>query len=183
MSEYPEDLKSKVYLMRHFEAYMLDRLFGEHEYTWDDLDRTTDMAFVQKYLRMKHVIVFKLSHDVIQVYTLHSLVPLRSNSLLFFVCFQFNFYDHTKVILSSSGLHITYIDKHHIRTSYALSTIMEESVNPTPDLPEDQRRIHGKLVSKLQYCKDVLQSIITHNRSKATAPGEDDVKEAPATRA
>jgi cell cycle serine/threonine-protein kinase CDC5/MSD2 len=45
----------------------MDRLYGEYEYTFQDVQRTRGMHFVQKYLRMKHVIVFKLSHDVLQV--------------------------------------------------------------------------------------------------------------------
>ncbi len=46
---------------------MLDKLCAEHNYTWEDTKRTSDLVFVHKYLRMKHVIVFKLSHDVLQV--------------------------------------------------------------------------------------------------------------------
>jgi len=64
---YPEDLKSKVYLLKHFEKYIMDRLYGEYEYTFEDTGREKGMEWVQKYLRMKHVIVFKLSHDVLQV--------------------------------------------------------------------------------------------------------------------
>lgn len=64
---YPEDLKSKVYLLKHFERYIMDRLYGEYEYTFEDVGRAKGMEWVQKYLRMKHVIVFKLSHDVLQV--------------------------------------------------------------------------------------------------------------------
>ncbi len=45
----------------------MDRLFGEYDYTWDDVERSRGMDWVQKYLRMKNVIVFKLSHDVLQV--------------------------------------------------------------------------------------------------------------------
>jgi hypothetical protein len=45
----------------------MDRLYGEYEYTFEDQGRTKGMEWVQKYLRMKHVIVFKLSHDVLQV--------------------------------------------------------------------------------------------------------------------
>ena len=65
-SEYPEDLKSKVYLLKHFEKYIMERLYGEYEYTFVDTERKKGMDWVQKYLRMKHVIVFKLSHDVLQ---------------------------------------------------------------------------------------------------------------------
>ena len=32
-----------------------------------DLQRIKGLQFVQKNLRMKHVIIFKLSHDVLQV--------------------------------------------------------------------------------------------------------------------
>ena len=45
----------------------MDRLYGDYEYTFEDRERFKGMDFVQKYLRMKHVIVFKMSHDVLQV--------------------------------------------------------------------------------------------------------------------
>ena len=67
VADYPEELKSKVYLLKHFESYIMGKLYGDYEYTFTDLQRTKCMHFVQKYLRMKHVIVFKLSHDVLQV--------------------------------------------------------------------------------------------------------------------
>jgi hypothetical protein len=47
----------------------MDRLYGEYDYTFEDVERTKGMEWVQKYLRMKHVIVFKMSHDVLQVRT------------------------------------------------------------------------------------------------------------------
>lgn len=67
VTEFPEELKSKVYLLKHFEGYIMEKLYGEYEYTFQDRDRAKGMDFVQKYLRMKHVIVFKMSHDVLQV--------------------------------------------------------------------------------------------------------------------
>lgn len=67
MRDHPEELKSKVYLLRHFEKYMMERLYGDPEYAFEDLERTKGLDFVQKYLRMKHVIVFKMSHDILQV--------------------------------------------------------------------------------------------------------------------
>ena len=67
VSEYPEDLKSKVYLLKHFEKYMLTKLYGEYDYTFVDRDRTHGMDFVQKYFRTKHVMLFQLSHEVLQV--------------------------------------------------------------------------------------------------------------------
>ena len=67
MTEFPDDLKSKVYLLKHFEQYIMEKLYGDYDYTYQDRDRTKGMDFVQKYLRMKHVIVFKLTNDVLQV--------------------------------------------------------------------------------------------------------------------
>lgn len=67
VAEYPEELKRKVYLLKHFEQYIMGRLYGAYEWTFDDFERTKGMEFVQKYLRMKAVIIFKMSHDVLQV--------------------------------------------------------------------------------------------------------------------
>ena len=67
VGDYPVELKSKVFLLKHFEKYIMENLYGEYSYAYTDLNRTKGLDFVQKYLRMKHVIVFKMSHDVIQV--------------------------------------------------------------------------------------------------------------------
>ena len=45
----------------------MDKLYGEHDFQYKDTDRKMGMNWVQKFLRMKHVIVFKISHDVLQV--------------------------------------------------------------------------------------------------------------------
>ncbi|KAF9225661.1 Pkinase-domain-containing protein [Gyrodon lividus] len=136
VSEFPEDLKNKVYLLKHFERYIMDRLYGDYEYTFENLDRTKGLDFVQKYLRMKHVIVFKMSHDVL----------------------QFNFYDHSKVILSSHGLLVTHIDKNYKLTRYTLSEIMVQALQP-PVADAEQAKFNQRLADKLKYCKEVLTSI------------------------
>ncbi|GJJ15054.1 hypothetical protein Clacol_009329 [Clathrus columnatus] len=135
-TDYPDDLKSKVYLMKHFERYMMDRLYGDYDYTFQDLKRTKGMDFVQKYLRMKHVIVFKMSHDVL----------------------QFNFYDHTKVIISSNGLLITHIDKNYNLSKWPLSELMTRALLP-PHSDPVKAKLHQRLLDKLLYCKEVLTSI------------------------
>lgn len=56
-----------MYLLNHFESYIMNRLYGDYDYTYEDYLKSTGMDFVQKYLRMKHVVVFMLSSDVIQV--------------------------------------------------------------------------------------------------------------------
>ena len=63
----PEELAEKMYLLNHFESYIMNRLYGDYDYTYEDYLKSTGMDFVQKYLRMKHVVVFMLSSDVIQV--------------------------------------------------------------------------------------------------------------------
>jgi polo-like kinase 1 len=64
---YPADLKTRVYLLHQFEKYMLDRLVGNHQYTYVDEDKTRGMVYIEKYLRMKHVILFRLSNGLLQV--------------------------------------------------------------------------------------------------------------------
>ncbi|KIY53253.1 Pkinase-domain-containing protein [Fistulina hepatica ATCC 64428] len=136
-----ENLKSKVYLLKHFERYIMDRLYGEYDYTFEDVTRERGMEWVQKYLRMKHVIVFKLSHDVI----------------------QFNFYDHSKLVLSSHGLMVTHIDKNYRMSKMTLREIM------TLALDSDVDKTTQRLVDKLKYCKEVLTSI--QSASVTGSPG------------
>ena len=38
VEEYPDELKSKVYLLKHFEKYIMERLYGEYEYVASFLD-------------------------------------------------------------------------------------------------------------------------------------------------
>ncbi|TFK38297.1 hypothetical protein BDQ12DRAFT_684301 [Crucibulum laeve] len=140
---YPDELKSKVYLLKHFERYIMDRLYGEYDYTFEDVDRQKGMEWVQQYLRMKHVIVFKLSHDVL----------------------QFNFYDHSKLILSSHGLLVTHIDKHYKMTRWSLSDIMAQSLSLNSNVDPDHLKFIQRLVDKLKYCKEVLISIRTARAS------------------
>ncbi|KAF8649339.1 hypothetical protein AX16_005874 [Volvariella volvacea WC 439] len=152
VENYPEDLKSKVYLLKHFEKYIMERLYSQYEYTFEDTGRTKGMEWVQKYLRMKHVIVFKLSHDVL----------------------QFNFYDHTKLILSSHGLLITYIDKSYKMTRWTLSQVMAFSLKPQSVIDAmnpDEVKFLQKLTDKLKYCKEVLLSIKSASANTGTVGG------------
>lgn len=67
IDEYPLELKNKVFLLRHFEGYILERLLGQHDWRYTDLELTKGMVYITKYLRMKHVILFRLSNDILQV--------------------------------------------------------------------------------------------------------------------
>jgi polo-like kinase 1 len=131
---YPRDLSNKVYLLRHFESYMLDRLFGDQPYTYEDKALTKGMVFVTRYLRMKHVIVFRS-------------VP---KTLLIYRSCQFNFYDHVKLILSQGGLIVSVIDKHHMLRTWSL----EELLQPvSEDIPSKERRRMEGVMHKVQYAK------------------------------
>ena len=69
----PEELAEKMYLLNHFESYIMNRLYGDYDYTYEDYRKSTGMDFVQKYLRMKHVVVFMMSSDVIQVCSIRAI--------------------------------------------------------------------------------------------------------------
>ena len=58
---------------------MMDRLYGEYDYVFQDLERRKGMDYVVTSLRMKQVIVFKLSHEAIQVRLLSMLYRNRFN--------------------------------------------------------------------------------------------------------
>jgi len=85
-------------------------------------------------------------------------------------CVQFNFYDHSKVILSSQGLLVTHIDKNYTMTRWTLSQIMELSLLPPVSDPE-QAKNNQRLVDKLKYCKEVLLSIRNASANQADAGG------------
>jgi len=147
VDDFPKDIENKVYLLKHFERYILERLYGDYDYAFEDLERTKGMHFVQKYLRMKHVIVFKMSHNVL----------------------QFNFYDHSKVILSSDGLLITHIDKNYKMTRWALSDVIARSLSPSEDAADAKQ--NQKLCDKLWYCREVLESIRLNGTSSTATSG------------
>ena len=153
----------------------MDRLYGEYDYTYEDLGREKGMEWVQKYLRMKHVIVFKLSHDVLQVKQLFFSFSrfFYQADFLFLFLFQFNFYDHSKLILSSHGLLVTHIDKHYKMTRWTLSDIMAQSLAaPSPRADPEQVKFIQRLVDKLKYCKEVLVSIRTASATGSAVPEE-----------
>ncbi|KAJ6629189.1 kinase-like domain-containing protein [Mycena sp. CBHHK59/15] len=139
VTTFPPALKSKVYLLKHFERYIMDRLYGEYPYTYEDMERKKGMDWVVKYLRMKHVIVFLMSHGVL----------------------QFNFYDHSKIILSSNGLLITHIDKNYTMTKWTLRQVMKLALTGQAEMDKEEAKFITKLVDKLKYCKEVLTSIKT----------------------
>jgi hypothetical protein len=89
------------------------------------------MHFVRKYLRMKHIIVFQVSHNVILL----------------------NFYDYSKIILSAQGLAIAHIDKSYVLMRWILSQVM--MMTPTPS-----RRLRTQSKSSWHECCWIGSSIV-----------------------
>ncbi|CAK9787068.1 unnamed protein product [Cutaneotrichosporon oleaginosum] len=131
----PDSLANKLYLLRKFEGYMLSRLCGNYEYTWEDVGRTRDLVYVEKYLRTKNVILFRLSNGIL----------------------QFNFYDHTKVILAADGLFVTIIDKHYAMHRWPLADMLRPQ-----GATERERAKHERFISKLEYARSVLTRMRAH---------------------
>lgn len=87
MTKVPDDehFQERLYLLSHFEQYMMNKLNGMTEYNYQDKELRTGMVFLTKYWRMKHVIAFRLSNETFQVSFLHIFAiyaadPLRSST-------------------------------------------------------------------------------------------------------
>ena len=83
---------------------------------------------------------------------------------------QFNFYDHSKIILSAQGLAIAHIDKNYVLTRWTLSQVMAQALLPPSSDPE-QAKLAQRLLDKLKYCKEVLLSIRSASASASENGG------------
>jgi polo-like kinase 1 len=141
--EYPEELRKKVTLLRHFKNYMLtDSLEKKDGATMGEsglppvrpgtsaVPRDTAQGqqqtqlYVKKWMRNKHAILFQLCNKIVQVV----------------------FFDGTELVLSSKAHMVTYIDKKRQRSTYPLSSALDV---PCPEL--------GK---RLRYTKDILVNLL-----------------------
>ncbi|THV04760.1 Pkinase-domain-containing protein [Dendrothele bispora CBS 962.96] len=146
VDEAPEDIMKKVRVLKHTKGYIMEHLYNHFDYCFEG-KRTKGMICVQKYLRLKQVLVFQLSHNVA----------------------QFNFLDHTKLVLSSDGLAVVYIDKTNTLTRWTLVELMKSSLEIArgdSTLSPDEVKFNQKLMDKLRYCKEVLLSIDKASRQK-----------------
>ncbi|GAA5917430.1 hypothetical protein JCM5296_001622 [Sporobolomyces johnsonii] len=145
VSAVPAELERKAYLVRYFEDYMAKTLRRDVAWTFEDVGRAKNMDFLLKYYRMKNAIVFKMSNDVL----------------------QFNFYDHTKLIISSSGRTLTFIDPSFVLTTHSLSSLFADAAalgHYSTSAPVDERQRkqleHARfLLRKVEYCRDVLRTL------------------------
>jgi len=137
--DYPEDLKKKVTLLRHFKGYMiadsLDRRDGAStgESSMPLSQPRAQVSYepgqapyVRKWIRNRHAIMFQLSNKIVQVV----------------------FFDRTEAIVSSRSHMVTYFDKRGQVSSCQLSTALDV---PSPN-PE--------LAKRLRYTKDILVNLL-----------------------
>ncbi|GAA6007712.1 hypothetical protein JCM10207_004850 [Rhodosporidiobolus poonsookiae] len=154
-----DDLERKAYLLRYFEDYMAKTLRRDLPWQWEDRGRTRNMDFLVKYYRMKNAIVFKLSNDVL----------------------QFNFYDHTKLVISLSGLSLTFISPSFELTTFSLPALFAYAssaglysrarsarTEEDPELAEAER-----MVGRVEYARDVLKQLGERRREKEALRAEE----------
>jgi len=135
--DYPEDLKKKVTLLRHFKNYMLTDVLDKKdgatvgESTLPPANHKTPVAYepgqspyVKKWTRNKHAIMFQLSNKIVQVV----------------------FFDKTEAVLSSRSHTVTYVDKRGQVCSYPLVNVL--------DVPS------AELAKRLRYTKDILVNLM-----------------------
>jgi hypothetical protein len=101
---YPESLKKKVTLLKHFRNYLL-----EQQKKADEDDSVVpssvnavahdSLVYVKKWVRTKHAILFRLSDQTIQIV----------------------FYDQTEILLTPDDRFITYVDKNRNRLTYTFT--------------------------------------------------------------
>jgi len=145
--DYPEDLKKKVTLLRHFKNYMLTDVLEKKDGATageSSLQPTAPLRkvsyeageapFVKKWTKNKHAIMFQLSNKVVQVV----------------------FFDKTEAVLSSKSHTVTYVDKKGQVQSYPLSNAL--------DVPSQE------LAKRLRYTKDILVNLLG-TRTPADIPG------------
>ncbi len=146
MTEYPKDLQKKVTLLQHFKNYLegensgnsttppakpeTPKEGGEAKEEKEKENSEKPFTYVKKWMRTRHAIMFRLSNKIVQV------------------CFQ----DHTEIILSSESRIVTYVNKKSERSTYPLSTALENS--------------NYEMTKRLKYTKDILTHMLNMNQQR-----------------
>jgi polo-like kinase 1 len=137
LDDYPEDLKKKVTLLRHFKNYLAsDTVEKKDGATVGESGLPSEQrqpppaggppaaAYVKKWTRNKHAILFQLSNKIVQVM----------------------FFDKTEAVLSSKSQIVTYVDKKGQVCEYPLSSAL--------DVP------NAELSKRLRYTRDILVNLL-----------------------
>ena len=149
LDNYPKDLQKKDTLLQHFKNYLEGDNNANNKN--DDKDKEKDkeeiksenkkdedkeigekpFTYVKKWMRTRHAIMFRLSNKIVQV------------------CFQ----DHTEIILSSESRIVTYVNKKAERSTYPLSSALENS--------------NYEMTKRLKYTKDILTHMLNMNMQRS----------------
>ncbi|KAK9453786.1 kinase-like domain-containing protein [Dipodascopsis uninucleata] len=110
VDSYPMELSKKLYLVRHFRAYMIEHLYLGESNNAPPIDSSSyvsskNMPYMTDYLRTKQAIMFRMSNGDI----------------------QFNFVDHYKIVLSARTHAIKYIDKTRKERNVSLAEYIAHS--------------------------------------------------------
>eukprot|EP00747_Dinoflagellata_sp_TGD_P165947 gnl/TRDRNA2_/TRDRNA2_188009_c0_seq1.p1 gnl/TRDRNA2_/TRDRNA2_188009_c0~~gnl/TRDRNA2_/TRDRNA2_188009_c0_seq1.p1 ORF type:complete len:991 (+),score=135.87 gnl/TRDRNA2_/TRDRNA2_188009_c0_seq1:67-3039(+) len=155
---YPDEMRKKVTLLRHFKNYMTTDVLEQTEgVTVGDSSlpapssskgcqnlmmengqaqsRDVQAPYVKKWTRNRHAIMFQLSNKIVQVI----------------------FFDKTEAVLSSRSHMVTYVDKRGQVASYPLSSVLDA---PSPELAK-----------RLRYTKDILVNLLGPRNVDLPVPG------------
>jgi polo-like kinase 1 len=105
VSQYPSALQKKVMLLQHFKGYLEGELSKNENSKIPIKVATESSAYVKKWMKTKHAILFRLSNKVVQV----------------------NFLDLTQIILFSEHKTIAYTNKKNERTVLPLSVALQSN--------------------------------------------------------
>lgn len=113
LDDYPDDLKKKVTLLKHFRNYLIQQQISDGEESIGVVDTSfrppSEACYVKKWVRTNHTIVFYLSNRTVQIV----------------------FYDQSEILFPPEATHLTFVDKNGVRATYNLT---EEIVGALPDL-------------------------------------------------
>lgn len=135
VESYPEPLKKKVTLLKHFRNYLMQQESNEddnHNRVQPEKESgvvNQDLVYVKKWVRTKHAILFSLSNRTIQVI----------------------FYDQTEILLTPDVAFLTFVDKHRNRLIYDFSDELVGSCN--------------EIEKRLKYTKEIMLQLLSGQRS------------------
>ena len=151
IDDYPKELQKKVTLLQHFKNYLEgDNNNNKNDEKDKDKERDEEnnennkneekekeigekpFTYVKKWMRTRHAIMFRLSNKIVQV------------------CFQ----DHTEIILLSESRIVTYVNKKGERSTYPLSSALENS--------------NYEMTKRLKYTKDILTHMLNMNLQRSS---------------
>jgi polo-like kinase 1 len=134
-----KEMIDRKFLLHQFEAYMEGKLHAAQKYIVPDKPVETGMSYVVKYWRLKTLMAFRISSGILQVSTgpARTIAPREHDLTLCHV--QFNYYDHTKLILSDDGRTVTFIDSSYNIWTWHLAALVRLDISSAPDSRERRR--------------------------------------------